>query len=209
MEAATKPGMETIAEPVMEREARPLAAPRYIPRLSPFEIRLATAADKAQIKALMDLSIRRLQKAYLGPEQIMASFDVMGLDGLLIQDETYYVAERYGVIVGCGGWSRRATLYGPSASPLRDEALLDPAVDASPIRAMYTHPAHTRRGIGRMILEISEEAAWREGFRSAELLATLAGQPLYQSCGYRVVKEILLETPSGVPVPGRKMVKAL
>ena len=127
-------------------------------------IRLATEADLGALRDLMTLSIDRGQAAVLTPAQIVASRSLMGLDTQLVRDGTYFVVEEAGVPVGCGGWSRRATLYGGDHSTaLRDPVLLDPATDAARIRAMYTHPDHVRRGIGRMILERCEQAARAEG----------------------------------------------
>ncbi len=196
-------------EPTRKFGTADLPSPADIHRISAFQIRHATTADQAQIAALMELSIRRLQEPFLDRRQIEASFDIMGLDGQLIEDQTYYVVEEYGVIVGCGGWSRRATLYGGSHSLERDEALLNPSVDAARIRAMYTHPTHARRGVGRLILKNCEQAARQEGFSRAELLATLAGLPLYVACGYHRIEEVHAETRSGIPIPGCRMVKDL
>ena len=96
-----------------------------------------------------------------------------------------------GEVAGCGGWSRRATLYGGDHSlDLREPRLLDSASEPARVRAMYTHPAFIRRGVGRMILEAAEEAARLEGFRQAELMATMAGEPLYLACGYEQVERI-------------------
>ena len=127
-------------------------------------IRLATQADLDALRAIMARSIDHGQAAVLTPAQVVASRAVMGLDTQLVRDGTYFVVEEAGVPVGCGGWSRRATLYGGDHSTaLRDPVLLDPATDAARIRAMYTHPDHVRRGIGRMILERCEQAARAEG----------------------------------------------
>ncbi|WP_420345229.1 GNAT family N-acetyltransferase [Pelagibius sp.] len=202
-------GGAALPAPVSEQEPQPSGPGKRGLEGRRFGVRLATAADRAEIEALMQRSIRQLQEPFLKPAQIDASFDIMGLDDQLIEDRTYYVVEDEGLIAGCGGWSRRATLYGGSHSPGRDEALLDPAVDAARIRAMYTHPDHVRRGVGRLILEVCEDAARRQGFRRAELVATLAGLPLYRACGYHVVKEALVETRSGVGIPGCQMTKAL
>jgi GNAT superfamily N-acetyltransferase len=132
----------------------------------------------------------------------------MGLDTQLVQDGTYFVVEQDGSLAGCGGWSRRATMYGGDISPGRDPALLDPAADAARVRAMYTHPDFVRRGVGRMILAACEAAARAEGFRRAELVATMAGLPLYRACGYEVV-ERFSDDRGGAPVPLTLMMKAL
>lgn len=113
-----------------------------------------------------------------------------------------------GALAGCGGWSRRARLYDGDQSPGRSAALLDPARDAARVRAMYTHPAHVRKGVGRRILSLCEAAARAEGFRRIELVATLAGQPLYAACGYRPI-ETLVDARGGAPVPLMRMGKSL
>src|SRR5436189_4462724 len=143
--------------------------------------RQAVMADISLLTALMDAAISELQRGFLDDAQIEASRAIMGLDTELIEDGTYFVVAIDGEIAGCGGWSRRATLYGGSHSSGRDSALLDPAVDAARVRAMYTHPRFARRGVGRRILALCEEAAAAEGFRRLELMATLSGEPLYSA----------------------------
>ena len=170
--------------------------------------RLAGEVDLPALEAVMAASIAELQKGFLTPAQIAASRMIMGLDRQLIADGTYFVVEDAGVIAGCGGWSRRATLYGGDHSPGRDAALLDPRVDAARVRAMYTSPAFARRGVGRLILSLCEAAARAEGFTRVELAGTMSGQPLYESCGYRVIEPIL-DDRGGVPVPLVRMGKAL
>jgi GNAT superfamily N-acetyltransferase len=118
------------------------------------------------------------------------------------------VIEEAGALAGCGGWSRRATMYGGDRSPGRDAALLDPATDAARVRAMYTHPAFVRRGVGRLILALCEDAARAEGFSRAELVATLAGEPLYAACGYRPTLRFT-DDRGGVAVPLVRMTKLL
>ena len=174
-----------------------------------FAHRLAHRTDTAGLKILMDAAIRELQRGYLTAEEIAASQAIMGLDTQLIEDGTYFVVECEGGIVGSGGWSRRATLFGGNQSPDRDAALLDPARDPARVRAMYTSPAFARRGIGRMILGLCERAAAAEGFSRAELAATLAGESLYLACGDRPIERFLSDTPSGVRIPLIRMGKAL
>lgn len=170
--------------------------------------RLARPGDLPALRALADAAITDLQTAFLSPAQVTASRALMGIDTLLVDDGTYYVVEDGGRIAGCGGWSRRATLYGGDASPGRDPALLDPARDAARVRAMYTHPDHVRRGVGRRILAVCEAAAAAEGFRAAELMATLAGEPLYRACGYEPVEDVV-DPRGGAPVPLIRMRKPL
>jgi GNAT superfamily N-acetyltransferase len=176
-----------------------------------FTTRIATEDDIPAIAGLMDRAIGELQRAFLTPEQVAASRLSMGLDTQLIADRTYVVVEDDdGRIVGCGGWSFRATLYGGDAGAVeRDAALLDPASDPARIRAMYTHPDFTRRGIGRMVLAANEAAARAAGFNRAELMATLAGEPLYTACGYAPIKRVDKMADRGVPVPGVRMGKIL
>ena len=170
--------------------------------------RLAGPGDIAALETVMEAAIGELQRAFLSPEQIDASRAIMGLDRQLIADGTYFVVEVEGRIAGCGGWSRRATLYGGDHSPGRDAALLDPASDPARVRAMYTHPDFARRGVGRLILALCEDAARAEGFTRLELMATLSGQPLYSRCGYQEI-ERTLDPRGGAPVPLVRMGKAI
>lgn len=156
----------------------------------------------------MASAIAELQKPYLTREQIAASHALMGLDTQLITDQTYFVVEIAGDLAGCGGWSRHATLYGSDRTPGRDAALLDPSTDPALVRAMYTHPAHVRKGVGRLILAVCEQAVAAQGFRAVELMATLAGVPLYRACGYVPVEHIA-DARGGVAVPLVRMRKVM
>lgn len=170
--------------------------------------RLARRSDLGRLQALMESAIAELQKPFLTGDQITSSQTIMGLDTQLIDDGTYFVVEIDGHVAGCGGWSRRATLYGGDHTPGRNSALLDPSTDAARIRAMYTHPAYTRRGVGRRIVTLCEDAARAEEFRHVELMSTLAGEPLYRACGYEPV-EAVSNDRGGVPVPLLRMRKTL
>ncbi|MBI1196594.1 MAG: GNAT family N-acetyltransferase [Phenylobacterium sp.] len=170
--------------------------------------RLADEADIPALSAVMDAAIAELQKGFLDADQITSSRMIMGLDRQLVADRTYFVVESGGRVAGCGGWSRRATLYGGDHTPGRDAALLDPAVEAARVRAMYTHPDFARRGVGRLILQLCEEAARAEGFRRLELMATLSGRALYSQCGY-VDIETIADDRGGAAVPLVRMGKAI
>jgi GNAT superfamily N-acetyltransferase len=178
--------------------------------MADFTHRIAATNDIPAIAALMERAIGALQSGFLTPEQVAASRLTMGLDTQLIDDGTYFVVEDGARLAGCGGWSFRATLYGGNHSvSLRDGSVLDPARNAARIRAMYTDPDFIRRGVGRMILDLCENAARAAGFARAEMMATLAGEPLYRACGYETIERVEKMNTSGVAVPGVRMGKTL
>lgn len=170
--------------------------------------RPAKREDLEALKTLMDAAISENQKAYLDESQIASSRAIMGLDTQLIDDGTYFIIEINGQLAGCGGWSRRATMYGGDQTPGRSATLLDPAKDPARIRAMYTHPAHTRKGIGKLIISLCEDAAKAEGFTKMELVATLSGEPLYRACGFEAYENIT-DDRGGAGVPLLRMRKSL
>ena len=169
---------------------------------------LAQRDDLDALKELMDAAISENLKAFLDVDKIASSRAIMGLDTQLIDDGTYFIVQADGQMAGCGGWSRRATMYGGDQTPGRSAALLDPTKDAARIRAMYTHPQHTRKGIGRLIISLCEEAAKAEGFTKVELVATLSGEPLYRACGFEAYEKFVDER-GGTAVPLLRMRKTL
>lgn len=166
-----------------------------------FRLRPARMEDSAALVQLIRLATDTLLAPLLAPEQVAASHRFMALDTQLIADGTYFMVEQAdgagGGPVGCGGWSRRATEYGGDTTAGRDPRLLDRATEPARIRAMYTHPGFTRRGIGRMVLDAGEAAARAEGFTRVALTATMGGIPLYEACGYVPVAQV---SDSGVPM---------
>lgn len=175
--------------------------------------RLATSADIPAIEALMDAAIVGNMAAFISPPEIEAARETMGVDRTLVDDGTYFVIETAldgaMVLVACGGWGRRRTLYGGAHTIGRDDSLSDPATDPARIRAMYTHPHWTRRGIGTLLLTLGEDAARAAGFRTIELGSTLAGEPLYRARGYREVARHTHRAANGQPNVIIHMRKAL
>ena len=172
--------------------------------------RIAREGDIPALHELMNRAIAELQAGFLSPDQVHASAQVMGLDSQLVRDGTYFLVEVDGVLAACGGWSWRATLYGGDTSIVkRKPEPLDPAKDAAKVRAMYTHPDFTRMGLGRRVLALCENAARNAGFARTEMMATLAGEPLYRACGYRPIEHIQSREINGVTVPLIRMGKEL
>lgn len=177
--------------------------------MTPFTHRLAKLSDLDDITLLMEAAISELQKGFLTDAEIEASRETMGLDTSLIEDDTYFVILHDETIVGCGGWGKRATLYGGSHSTGRSDRLLDPTSEPARIRAMYTHPDWTRKSVGSYIIKLAENAAREAGFSTMTMGATLSGRPLYEKCGYRVIEEIMRETSKGVILPLLIMMKEI
>ena len=174
-----------------------------------FNFRLANSGDISAIKGLMEQSITGLLANYVNEEELEASFESMGLDDQLILDKTYFLIDFEGILVGCGGWSNRKTLFGGNHTPNRSNDFLNPIDDAAKIRAMYTHPNWSRKGVGTLILEIAEKEAFNAGFKRCELMATLSGIYLYKARGYIVDDEIIYKSKKGNSVKMFKMTKSL
>lgn len=175
-----------------------------------FTLRLATPQDIPTLKDLIPLSARALSAGYNTEQQIeSALIYIFGVDSQLIADQTYYIAEVGDQIVGCGGWSKRRTLYGGDQMKGADDDLLDPAHDAARIRAFFVHPEWSRRGIGRSIIEHCERDARAAGFHRMELGSTLPGEPLYAAMGYQVTERNYVPMPDGEVLPIAYMFKSL
>lgn len=141
--------------------------------------------EREAIKKLIAESARYLSRDHYDDAQIDAAIaTVFGVDTDLIEDGTYFVAESSGVLVGCGGWSRRKTLFGGDQFATRDAGYLDPESEPAKIRAFFIHPDHARKGIARAILTRCEDEARAYGFHALELMATLPGIAFYKSCGF-------------------------
>jgi len=176
-------------------------------------LRPAIPADEPRLHALIEASVRSLQKNDYSPEQINGALGrLLGLDTQLVADGTYFVAEAKAacarIIVGCGGWSHRKTLFGSDHAPVRENDFLDPATDAARIRAFFIHPDWSRRGIGSKILEACESAARAAGFSRFEMGATLTGVPLYLARGYHILERIEVPLYNGAALPIVRMAKS-
>ena len=165
------------------------------------ELRIATPDDIDSMTAMMRVSVLDLFQGFYDERQIAsAAVHIAHVDPALVGDGTYFVHETGGEVVACGGWSRRGRLYTGSGDQANDGRLLDPATEAAHIRAMFVRPDWTRRGLGRAILEAGRDAARSEGFRRLDLMATLAGVPLYRSFGFEEREPSLLTMPDGVTI---------
>jgi len=173
-------------------------------------IRKANLEDRPAIERLIAASTRGLSRDNYSNRQIEAAIStVFGVDTDLIMDGTYYVVEADGAIIGCGGWSKRKTLFGGDRFAARDSSELDPQTEAARIRAFFVHPDYARKGIARAILETCETAARDYGFRALELMATLPGIKFYETNGYTGKARVEYEISEGVTIEFLPMKKAL
>jgi len=163
-----------------------------------FSHRLATTDDIPAIDKLIEASIVGTNNGLLSEKDLTAARETMGVDPTLIDDQTYFVIETNVdgamVMVACGGWGKRRTLYGGAHTEGRDDSFSDPATEPARIRAMFTHPDWVRLGIGSLLLRLGEDAARQAGYKAIELGSTVAGIPLYEACGY---KDFLTEETRG------------
>jgi GNAT superfamily N-acetyltransferase len=172
--------------------------------------RLAILNDIPQLNEMIALSVRGLSTDYYTPSQIESAIKyIFGVDTQLVIDGTYYIAEKDGLLAGCGGWSKRNTLYGGDQHKEVEDPLLDPEKDAARIRAFFVHPDFARQGVGRHIINVCETAAQQYGFTSFELGATLPGVPLYKAMGYEAIKRVDAKLPDGELLGIVKMRKVL
>jgi N-acetylglutamate synthase-like GNAT family acetyltransferase len=173
-----------------------------------WQARLAGEADISALEALIDLSVRTLHVKYYSPEQIKASIGVVfGVDRQLIRDGTYYVMEREGRVIGCGGWSKRRSLYGLDSLRTAPDPELVPGQDAARIRAFFVHPEWTRRGIAGRIMNECESAIAAAGFGEVVIIATLAGEPFYATFGYAVEERYDIALAGGLRLPVVRMTR--
>ncbi|HWG48947.1 MAG TPA: GNAT family N-acetyltransferase [Candidatus Acidoferrales bacterium] len=181
-----------------------------------FHLRLAVADDVPVLRRLIDASVRGLQAQDYTPAQLEAALKtVYGVDSQLIFDGTYFAVESASdeghgagaLIVGCGGWSKRKTLFGGDVWSGREDSLLDPRTDAARIRAFFVHPGWARHGIGSMILKACEAAARSAGFTRLEMGATLTGVPFYHRKGYEPLETLEVPLADGLTLPIVRMAR--
>jgi N-acetylglutamate synthase-like GNAT family acetyltransferase len=181
----------------------------YIGRMS-VALRKAARGDVPVIESLIARSARGLSAAEYTRSQIEGALrGAFGVDSQLLEDQTYFVAEEHGEIVGCGGWSYRSTLFGSDARAGRDASLLDPGRQAAKIRAFFVDPQQARRGIGSLLLERCEQEARAHGFTQVELMATLPGVKLYAARGYAGTDRVSFDVGSGQTIEFVPMRKTL
>jgi N-acetylglutamate synthase-like GNAT family acetyltransferase len=173
-----------------------------------FQLRLAREEDIPALEALIELSVRQsLARFYCGAQLDAALGPIFGVDRQLIRDGTYFVVENGADLVACGGWSKRLAVYGGDRERAGEDAELNRAQDAARVRAFFVHPQWERRGMGRQLLLASEAAIRAAGFTHVELVATLAGEPLYAAFGYAVAERYDAPMPGGLSIAAVRMKK--
>jgi GNAT superfamily N-acetyltransferase len=170
---------------------------------------LATLEDIDALQHLIALSARGLNTEHYTHEQVESILKyVYGIDTQLIRDQTYFVVRDGEEFIGCGGWSRRKTLYGGDQHKTDAvDNLLNPETDAARIRAFFVHPNWARKGIGSILMNACEQAARDAGFHRMELMATLTGESLYARFGFESVEEVDVVLPDGNIMKVRRMTK--
>lgn len=164
----------------------------------PLSVRPATLDETSVLLELIALSARGLSVGYYTPAETESAIKyVFGVDTQLIIDQTYFVVEEDGMVIACGGWSKRNTLFGGDQYKSEADPLLDPGKDAARVRAFFVHPDKARKGVGQLLINACEQAAIANGFSRMEMGATLPGVPFYAKMGYAELEQIKLPLPDG------------
>jgi putative acetyltransferase len=145
------------------------------PPSSPVLVRRATPADAEAITPVHVVSIRTLCAKDYTPQQIDAWAGWKSPEkyrAAMAAGEVFFVAEVDGSVVGF------SVLHG-------DE-----------VKAVYLHPDHVGRGIGRRLLQAVEDEARVHGVAEIGLTSTLTSVGFYEACGYHN------DGPTTHPMPG-------
>jgi len=154
--------------------------------MTDYNLQLALIGDVDDISQLIQLSARTLGAAYYQENTIESALKgAFGVDTQLIKDQTYYIVMNNDLMIACGGWSFRRTLFGSDSNNVRDPEKLDPSVDAAKIRAFFIHPDYVRQGLGKLLIDKCEAKAKAQGFTKIQLMSTLSGIDFYKKNGYQ------------------------
>nr|WP_314860364.1 GNAT family N-acetyltransferase [uncultured Undibacterium sp.] len=169
-------------------------------------VRPSTLEEIPELNQMIIESARVLSRGFYTEQEAESAIKyVFGVDTALVNDGSYFTATLDGELAGCGGWSRRRTLYGGDQRPVGGDEFLDPAHDPARIRAFFISPTAARRGVGRAVFEACKQAAAAQGFSSLELMATLPGVPFYQVLGFENVEDVSDTLPDGVTIRFERM----
>jgi GNAT superfamily N-acetyltransferase len=178
--------------------------------MPPYKLQLAVMGDVDCISQLIQLSARSLGAAYYQENTIESALKgAFGVDSQLIKDQTYYVILNDDLMIACGGWSFRKTLFGSDTNNIRDPEKLNPITDAAKIRAFFVHPNYARQGLGKMLIDKCEAEAITFGFTQAQLMSTLSGVNFYKKNGYHGTKHIFHNMNDGNKIQFLPMTKNL
>lgn len=171
-------------------------------------LRKAAGQDVSAIRSLLEQSAFELQRDTYSRAQIEAAMGpVFGVDQQMIQDSTYFVVENQDGILGCGGWSFREALFGGRSADDSEPRCLDPSTEPARVRAFFVSPRHARQGIGSMIMQMCETEIVNHGFHTAEISATLVGEPLHVSFGFTTTGYYEIELEGAAPMKVARMTK--
>lgn len=175
-------------------------------RVQDLQVQLSTLEQVPMLNELIVESARQLSKGFYTEQEAESAIQyVFGVDTALVKDGSYFTATLDGTLAGCGGWSRRRTLYGGDQRLIGGDEFLNPEKDAARIRAFFIAPSAARQGVGRAIFEACKQAALAQGFSSLELMATLPGVPFYKVLGFEKVEEVVDTLPDGVAIRFERM----
>jgi GNAT superfamily N-acetyltransferase len=162
-------------------------------------LRVATLEDEEAVSAVLGPSYSRLMAAAYPPDLLALTLPAItrANPALLDSGRYYLVKAGTGEPAGCGGWS-----LDPPGREGEDS-------ERAHIRHFATHPAWTRRGVGRLLYERCAADALAEGFTIFEAWSSLNGEAFYAALGFRRLERIETSMPGGVSFPAIRMERAI
>jgi ribosomal protein S18 acetylase RimI-like enzyme len=156
-------------------------------------IRRATAHDLPAIRELQVESLRAFGRRHYDGKLLDLFIEKGGmLDEVPAPEDTYWVAESGGRIVGACGFSERTPRYAAAiGAPVMGRSV------RARIHGAFVHPDYARNGIGRCLMAGAEGAIRARGHRAVALDTTLCGVPLGVAMGYRDVARMNARLPGG------------
>ncbi|MBO6789634.1 MAG: GNAT family N-acetyltransferase [Dinoroseobacter sp.] len=161
-------------------------------------VRASTRADIAAIDALLARSYPILLKPDYAPSVLVTALPLISrAQPALITCGTYYVAEREGLIIGAGGWTKT----GPDSGR--------PNSNTGQIRHLITDHRVTRQGVASTLIRYALAQVRSAGIHHMVCQSTRTAVPFYEAMGFKVRGAIDVPLRPGISFPAVAMERSL
>ena len=157
------------------------------------QLRVAPIKDMASADALLAHSYPALLRADYPASVLVTALPLISrAQPDLFNSGTYYVVEKDGQMLGCGGWTRDR----------RD-------THVAHIRHLVTDRRHLRRGVARRIVSHSLDAAVTVGITEMRCASTLTARLFYEALGFRATGPMEVPLRPGISFPAVAMTRSI